>query len=147
MKWANMIFSNPKSLVSSLQSRTNAMSIVRKIAPFKIRKVVAEGIWMSRLCYLISVYGGTEEYLLGTLQVMQNRVARFVCNRGEKYPNKKALAEVCWLSVNELVKYHSLLQAKKTLDTEAPAYLYRKLVGEERRELRYQTRQGVGGNL
>ena len=49
--------------------------------------------------------------------------------------------------MKELVKYHSLLQAKKTLDTRNPAYLYRKLVGEEGREPRYQTRQGFLGNL
>ena len=67
-------------------------------------------------------------------------------NRGSKYNGKRALAEVGWLSVRELVQYHSLLQAKKTLETEKPAYLHRKLVGESQREARYLTRQKVGGD-
>ena len=49
--------------------------------------------------------------------------------------------------MRELVQYHSLLQAKKTLETEKPAYFHRKLVGESQREARYLTRQKVGGDM
>ena len=144
MKWSEMILGNTKSLIKSLQTRTNAIAIICRIAPFKVRKMVAEGIWMSKLCYLIAVWGGTEEYLLGALQVMQNRVARYICNRGERYSGRKALAEVGWLPVRELVKYHSLLQAKKNMEMGAPSYLHHKLAGECRERLRYVTRQTVG---
>ena len=123
------------------------MSLIRPIASFKVRKMVAQGVWLSKLSYLIAVYGGTEEYLLGTLQVMQIQVARLVCNRGSRYSGRKALAEVGWLSVKGLLQYFSLLQAKKTLETETPSYLHRKLVGETTTESRYQTRQRVGGSM
>ena len=53
-----------------------------------------------------------------------------------------------WLPVRELVMYHSLLQAKKTMETESPAYLHMKLVGEKSaEEPRYNTRQRVGGQM
>ena len=96
---------------------------------------------------MIAVIGGTEDYLLNALQVMQNRAARLVCNRGKLYSSRKALKEVGWLSVRQLILYHSLLQAKKTLETKQPLYLYQKLVGKREEEPRYQTRQQVGGSL
>ena len=70
-----------------------------------------------------------------------------MCNRGERYSGKKALAEVGWLPVRELVKYHSLLQAKKTMETGTPSYLHLKLAGEQTGEPRYLTRRRVGGDM
>ena len=128
MKWAEMIINNENSVIKSLQARTNALATVRKIGSFKVRKLIANGIFLSRLSYLLAVFGGTEEYLLTSLQRMQNRAAREVCNRGKRYPATKALEEVGWLPVRKLVEYHSLLQAKKTWETTTPSYLYRKLV-------------------
>ena len=146
MKWAEMIIKNEKSLIKSLNTRTNALCMVKKAASFKVRKMTASGIWHSKLSYLIALYGGTEEYLLTALQRMQNKVARVICNRGKDYPAKMALKEVGWLSVKSLVKYHSLLEAKKCLENKSPHYLHEKLVGDKE-EPRYLTRLKVGGDL
>ena len=146
MKWAEMIINNEKSLIKSLNTRTNALCMVKKVASFKVRKMIATGIWHSKLSYLIALYGGTEEYLLTALQRMQNKVARVICNRGKEYPAKKALKEVGWLPVKSLIKYHSLLEAKKCLENQSPLYLFEKLAGEKQ-EPRYLTRLKVGGDL
>ena len=147
LKWTEMIIKNENSLIKGLQSRTNALSILRGIAPFKVRKMIAEGIWASKLSSLIAVYGGTEEYLIKALQTMQNNVARIICNRGRQYSSKKALLEVGWLPVRDMITYHSLIQAKKTLETENPRYLYEKLVGEKEPVSRYMTRLKVGVDM
>ena len=78
----------------SLQTRTNALCLLQKTASFKTRKLVANGIWHSKLCYIIAVYGGTEQYILNTLQCMQYRVARIVCNRGQFYSSEDAIREI-----------------------------------------------------
>ena len=146
MKWNENIMNNNKSLMKQLQTRTNALAMVGKVANFKTRKMIADGIWNSKLCYCISLFGGTEGYLLKALQKMQNRAAKLACKRGRRYSPSKALLELGWLPVTSMVKYNSLLLTKKTLETKKPEYLYEKLVGGRNR-LDYATRLCVGGNL
>ena len=40
--------------------------------------MVANGIVISQLCYLIQLWGGSEGYLLNSLQIIMNRAARSV---------------------------------------------------------------------
>ena len=46
---------NNKSLMKQLQTRTNALAMVDKVAKFKTRKMIADGKWNSKLCYFISL--------------------------------------------------------------------------------------------
>ena len=137
---------NQKSLVKALQTRTNALMMIGRFADFKTRKMIANGIWNSKLCYCLSVFGSTEGHLLTALQRMQNCVAKVVCRKGRRYSPRKALKEIGWLPVMSLVKYHSLVQAKKVLECKKPEYLHEKLVGGRDRPS-YATRLCIGGNL
>ena len=73
-----------------------------RVANFKTRKMIGNGIWKSKLLYMISVWGGTEEYLLTALQSMQNRAAKIICNRGQRYSATQALQDVGWMDVRTL---------------------------------------------
>ena len=146
LKWGEMIQSNEKSLIKALVTRTNALSKIAKVADFKTMKMIGNGIWLSKLIYMISVWGGTEGYLLNALQILQNKAARIICKRGRGYPAKKALQNIGWLNVKSLVEYHSLVQARKVLHSRQPVYLHEKLVGGRRRP-HYATRLVTGGDL
>ena len=81
---------------------------------------------MSKLYYVVSVWGGFEKYLISALQMVQNMVMRAVCKR---YHIKKMLQELNWLSFSQLIVFHSIMQSKKVLDTKQPSYFYDRLVG------------------
>ena len=65
-------------MVKCLTTRLSALKIIGKVAPFKTRKMLADGIFMSKLIYLIPLWGGCEKYLIRSLQVIQNKAARVV---------------------------------------------------------------------
>ena len=72
---------------------------------------VANSIVMSKLTYLITVWGGSQEFLLGALQVQQLMAERAVAGFGNKFWSKRKLLDhVKWLSVRQLVFYHTVLQ-------------------------------------
>ena len=146
MSWGEMIQSNENSVMKALVTRTNALKKIAKIADFKTMKMIGNGIWLSKLIYMISVWGVTEGYLLTALQKLQNKVARIICRRGQRYPARKALQNIGWLNVKALVDYHSLVQARKVLFSQQPQYLHEKLVGGRRRPY-YATRLVAGGDL
>ena len=65
---------NDNSAFKSLTSCVNALAKISSVASFKTRKMVANGIVISKLVYLIQWWGGCSDYLITYLQVLQNRL-------------------------------------------------------------------------
>ena len=89
--------------------------------------MVANGIFCSKLIFQISLWGGTEDFLLSSLQIVQNKAARVVAKRGIYTPVSDLLRQCGWLSVRQLIYYHSVLLIYKTLKTGFPKYIYNRL--------------------
>ena len=130
LKWGEYIQNNDKSLIKQLTTRLNAFKIIRGVASFKVRLMIANGIFCSKLIFQISLWGGAEGYLLKALQIVQNKAARLVTKRGRYTPVVELLKQCGWLSVRQLAFYHSTVLIYKTLQTTYPKYIYNKLAGE-----------------
>ena len=108
LKWKQNLRDNPKSLIKCLTTRLKALAKISRIASFKTRKMIGNGIFLSKLIYLIQVWGGTSDFLLSSLQIMQNKAARYITKLGSYTPVETLLTQCGWLSVQQLVVYHSL---------------------------------------
>ena len=118
---------NEKSAFKSLTSRVNALAKISRLAPFKTRKMVANGIVISKLTYLIQWWGGCPDFLIKYLQALQNRAARIVTNHGPRTPNAVVLGQCGWLSVKQMVQYHSLVLVYEIRSKNKPEYLRNRL--------------------
>ena len=121
-----------------LNQRLGALKIVSKSASFQARLTVANGIFMSKLIFMIALWSGCQDFLINSLQVCQNKAARVVTKRDFSTPIKQLLKECGWRSVRQEMYYHLVLQAHKMLVNQAPVYLYSKLTedGEYSRDTR-----------
>jgi hypothetical protein len=127
--------------VKSLNVRLGAIKKLSKVASFKTRKTIASGIFMSKLIYLMPLWSGCEEYLIKALQVVQNKAARSVAKLNI-FTATRTLVKVCgWMSVRQLLAYHSLVLLHKTLINKAPVYLYQKVTSGG--QFPYKTRQAA----
>ena len=96
---------------------------------------------MSKLIYLMPLWAGCQDYLVKALQVIQNKAARSVAKMDIFTPTR-ALLKVCgWMSVRQLMAYHSIILLHKTLSTKAPEYLYKKVTAGG--QFSYKTRQAA----
>ena len=120
MKFKENILDNKESLLRSLNSRIGALKTVGKVASFKTRKLIADGIFMSKLIYLIELCGGCAEYLLDSLQKTKNRAARAVSRLDWFTPTTALLNQCGWLSVRQLVVYHSVVLVFEIIMTSTP---------------------------
>ena len=109
LTWNTHIKDGKGSLISSLTSRINALFKVCQYSNFMTRKMIANGIVMSYLTYLIPLYGGCPEYLLTALQVLQNRAARHVTKSSWATSSSAMLLQVGWLNVRQMIVFHSLV--------------------------------------
>ena len=55
------------SLLKSLNQRQGAIKKICKVGSFKSRKMLANGVFMSKLIYLMPVWAGAEDYLIKAL--------------------------------------------------------------------------------
>ena len=71
--------------MKQLTARLIGIKKVSANTSFKTKLMVANAIYMSKLVYLIAVWGGAKKYLLRSLQVQQLAVARVVCGFSSKW--------------------------------------------------------------
>ena len=143
LKWREHLLSSDQSLVTQLTSRINGLAIVASRAPLETRLMVANGIFMSKLCYLIQLWGGCEKYLVKSLQILQNRAARSVTGKSWWTPVRRLLQDCKWLSVRQLIFYQTALQTHKILMGGNPLFFGQKM----RTNHPYRTRQAAGGGV
>ena len=127
LKWSEYIQNNEKSLIRQLNTRLNALKQIGSAATFKTRLMVANGIFCTKLIFQISLWGGAADYLLCSLQIIQNKAARQVTQRDKYTPIVELLCQCGWLSVKQLVFYHSVIQLYKSKQTSFPKYISDKL--------------------
>ena len=126
-KFNNHIRDNEKSMLNILTSRINALRKISYISSFKTRKMLAEGMVISNIIYVITVYGSCCGYLKNALQIVQNTAARCVTGLGWYTPVRVLLLQCGWLSINQLIVYHSLVLVHKIRKERKPVYLADKL--------------------
>ena len=119
LKWSDHLRDNDESLVRALTTRLSALKKVARFTSFKNRKMLADGIFMSKLSYIIALWGGCGAGLMRSLQIIQNKVARVDwCT-----PTSDILKQCGWLSVNQMSFYHSVLLLFKVKMNHKPMYL------------------------
>ena len=136
LKWQHYVLYSESSLIRSLYTRLNALKRLKNVASFKTRLVLANGIFCSKLLYCLVLFGGTDEYVLSSLQIAQNEAARVVTKLDKRSPVSKLLRQTGWLSVRQLVFLHSVLLVSKVKNSKKPDYLADRL----KTDYKYNTR-------
>ena len=127
MRWREHLMDNKDFLLKSLNQRIGAIKKISKVSSFKTRKMIANGIFMSKLIYLMPVWMGCEEFWVSALQVCQNKAARLV-TRLDRYTSTNVLMKQCgWMPVRQLLIYHSLVLFHKVFQHQTPTFLYQKI--------------------
>ena len=141
--WNQHLRDDEFSLHRQLTSRINALRKISYAASFATRKMIANGIVISRNIYVIQIWGGTNEYLLKMLQILQNKAARFV-TKLDIFTSQETLLKQCgWLNVKQLVAYHSMVLIFKTRMEQKPVFLHRILT----KQFNYRTRLASSGSV
>ena len=140
MKWKEHVLENDDSLIKSLTKRAGALKKISGTASFKTRKMIANGIYMSKLIYLMPLWMGCEDYLINALQVNLNKVARLVTKLDIFTPTAVLMQQCGWMPIKHLMAYHSLVLLHKILQQQSPSYLHKKVTSGSQQ---YITRQAA----
>ena len=124
------LFNGKSSVISSLNVRIGALKRISKISSFKTRLSVCSSLVISKILYVLPLYGGAPEYMMTALQQKMTAALRIVTKkkwdvRGRRLTSTAELLTQCGLlSVKQMVFYHSVAAVHKVLKHRAPEYLH-----------------------
>ena len=143
LKWKEHLLTSEQSVIRQVTSRVNGLSLISSRATFKTRLMVANGIVLSKICYLIQLWGGCEGYLIDALQILMNRAARVVTGCNKFTSTNRLLGKCNWLSIRQLIFFQTVTMTHKMILNNSPFYMHRKFTIT----YPYNTRQAAGGSI
>ena len=123
LKWSMHV----EILSSKLKQRLAGLEKIRYVMGCATKNNLVQGIFNSVLCYCLPLFGGCGQQDLDLLQSQQNKTARLVLNYPPRSNRDYTFDAVKWLTVRQLIAYHTLLTVYRIRTSKRPEYLYRLL--------------------
>ena len=127
MTWAQHLEKGKKALLPTVNKQLGALKHLGRKIPPKCRKVLASGLIISRLSYLVSLLGSTTCNYLRKAQAALNKVARWMAGLERRTKVSELMRKSGLHSIREMIKYHSLMLMWKVICQEKPKHLYNKI--------------------
>ena len=130
---------------TKLRQRLGGLVNLKYIAPFHIRNSITQGLFNSVLVYCLPLYGGSDLGHVRGIQVLQNKAARIVCHAPPRANRNQLFDKLKWMTVNQLISYHTLIAVFKIRVKGEPEYLAQYLQENSRsgRIIRHNTELGL----
>ena len=119
LKWHKQV----GELETKLKKRLAGLAHIKFILPFRTRKIISEGMFNSVLVYCLPLFGGCDIQEIKNLQILQNKAARIVTHSPLRASRQQLYDELDWLTVRQLIIYHTLLTVYRVRQTKEPEYL------------------------
>ena len=121
--WEAHLTTGKKAILPAVRRQLGALQSLRHVLSSKAKLQLVNSLILSRLIYVISLWGNTTSNQKMKVQVVLNRAARFILDKPKKTRQTELMSQCNWLNVNELTRYHSLLQMWKVIRLQVPKYL------------------------
>ena len=95
-----------------------ALSSLKNVMSMRGRLQLANALLISRLAYLICIWGNTAGSLVKKAQVVQNMSDRFVTGRNKLTRQTDLMRDCNWLDVAKMCTYYSIMQFWKNTQLE-----------------------------
>ena len=123
LSWKSHLEDGEKAVLPKLRKQLGALNMIADNIPRKSRLNLANGLLLSRIGYLIQVWGGAHQTHLDKVQVILNKAARFVLRKNRMTSTNTLMKECNWLSVAELTNYKSLISMWTLLNKNSPGQI------------------------
>ena len=109
--------------MSKLKQRIAGLQELKYSMKQTQKKCIVQGVFNSVLCYCLPLFGGMTKEEISSLQVQQNRAAGIALGLPLRFNREYMYTKLNWMTVNQLIAYHTLLSVHRIQKTREPAYL------------------------
>ena len=122
--WQTHIDGNKDSMLPKLRKQLGLLKHIGKEMTFQGRKLLANGFILSRLCYIMPIWGGTPQKYKKKLQILLNNTARWVSKSNKRTSKSKLMKTLGWMDIYEMIDYQSLNTMWKLLHFNKPESMH-----------------------
>ena len=128
LSWQAHLSTGEKALLPVIHQKLGALRYMGRYLPRASRQTLATGMIISRINYLIQVWGGTEVKYLKKVQTVLNDAARFVTGMHRRTSTLHLMTSCNWLYAHELSKYHAMIAMWTLTRRGIPQYLRERII-------------------
>ena len=119
LKWSLQI----EALTDKLKKRLTGLEKLQFVMDRVNKKSIVQGMFNSVLCYCLPLFGGSSNTEISGLQVLQNRAAKIVLNFPPRSSRDIMFDKLTWLTVRQLIAYHTLITVYRIRASQEPEHL------------------------
>ena len=123
--WSHHLETGEKPIIPTLRSTLGKLTHISKHMSVSCRLLLANGLFQSKLLYLLPMWGGLPAKDAKKIQIIINKCARMVLGANRRVRTRTLMEKCGWLYFRELVDYHSLIQIYKLIKVVKPTNLRR----------------------
>ena len=123
LKWSEQI----EYLSCKLKNRLNGLDKLKHIMGKTNKRSIVQGLFNCVLCYCLPLFGGCNSSEVKVLQSHQNRAGRIVLNLPPRFNRDSMFSMLGWMTVQQLIVYHTVLAVYRIRNSREPEYLARAL--------------------
>ena len=127
MSWTEHLDFGKKALLPHVRKQLGALVHLGKKVPLNCRRTLATGLILSRIQYVISIWGTGTENQIRRAQVVQNKAARWCMGLKRKTKIGDLMTAVGWLTIREMATMQGAILIWKMLHADRPRHLRDKL--------------------
>ena len=99
LQWNAHMESGEEPLLSALRKKLGTIKYLAKNAPTKTKLLLVNGLLLSKILYLLPLYGGTQQKYLNKIQVIMNNSIRFVTGLHKRSKTRTLMESVGWMEI------------------------------------------------
>ena len=135
MLWHQHLETGAKALLPAVRKQLGLLRHLGNKLPKRTRNNLARGLILSRLNYLMPLWGGASPTLLNKVQILLNTTARWVSGCRKRTRIKTLMETVGWYYIREQIYIATALQTWKIVNWEKPLRLRDRWTLDENRKI------------
>ena len=131
LTWNAHLNTGEKAIIPSIRKLIGSLNGIRHVMSRKAKLNIVNSLVVSKLTYIVSLWGNTSKSQQKKAQVCLNMAARLILDVSKRTRQKDLMTGCGWLDVSELTEYQSIMQLWKTVRMKMPINLSRKFQMDE----------------
>ena len=125
--WDAHLSSGKKAILPAVRRQLGMISTISRNMSKKARLQLVNALALSKLTYMMCLWGNATSNHIRKAQVVLNSAARLVTGKRKTTKQRDLMEDCGWLAITEWTEYLALTQLWKTVRLGQPAYLSEKL--------------------
>ena len=123
LQWQAFMETGKDPLIPALRKKLGSLKFLAKNIPRKCKIMLASGLILGKINYLLPVYGGTQPKYLKKIQIIMNNAVRWAIGAQKRTKSKDLMEAANWLDIHEMIRLQTLTITWKTLYLNQPQHL------------------------